>query len=88
VIITKQGYRATSLDALWLVDRRLVCPMRLFGMTSIFHRSEVAISAIFLHIIDLLDDKFGGLTNSVESLVRKRIGECCASVHATSDPLD
>jgi hypothetical protein len=88
VIITKQGYRAIGSDALCLVLRRLVCPMRLFDMTSIFHRSEAVISAIFLHMIDLLDDKFGGLIYSAESLVRERIGEYCAALHAKGAPLD
>jgi hypothetical protein len=67
---------------------RLVCPMRLFDMTSIFLRSEAAISAIFLHMIDVLDEKFGDLIYSAESLVRERIGEFCAAVHAKSSPLD
>jgi hypothetical protein len=41
--------------------RRLVCPKRLFDMTSIFHRSKAAISSIFLHMMDQLNDKFDGL---------------------------
>jgi hypothetical protein len=89
VIITKQGYRATGLDVLCLVLRRLVCATRLLDMTSVFHRSEAAaISAIFLHMIDLLDAKFGGLICSAESLVRERIGENCAAIHAKDTPLD
>jgi len=55
VVITKQGYRATGLDALSLVLRCLVCPMCLIDMVSVLQRSEAAISSIFLHMIALLE---------------------------------
>lgn len=50
-------------------------------------RHETAISAIFLHLLDLLDDKFGSLIYSAESLVRERTGEYCTAVHAKGAPL-
>ena len=57
-IIVKERYRTTCLEALLILLRRMAYPNRLASLCGEFGRSESAISTIFLHMVELLADRF------------------------------
>jgi hypothetical protein len=60
-IIVKERYRVTSLDSLCILLRRMAYPIRYATMSEEFGRSVSAICCIFLHMVEIISNKYNQL---------------------------
>lgn len=81
-VITKEGVRATPLEALAVCLRRMVFPQRWIDMAGMFGRAPSTLCHIFYYIVEHIDAKFSDLLYFDENRITANLDRYCRAIAA------
>ncbi|KAE9023074.1 hypothetical protein PF010_g14479 [Phytophthora fragariae] len=81
-VITKEGVRATALEALAICLRRMVYPQRWIDMAAMFGRAPSTLCQIFYFVVEHLDKTFADLLYFDSDRITKNLDRYCREIAA------
>jgi hypothetical protein len=88
VVTTPERVRATRVEALCVLLRRLAYPNRLCDLRDLFGRSLAALCSLTLHLSGFLVDRFSAVIDFDEQRICGRVREFADAIHSAGAPLD